>query len=178
MIWLFVRIAILTNIKTHVLWGNTNKTRRFLYISFWSLRILYNNQLIVIMAASLGTNAVAVARVHNINSYIFSKYLPINDFYYEYAFRLPAAPTHITRKATNRILFCFLYPGESSLVSYLVSIYGLDYGLEQCHISWRRTILLTVQRKLNDSFTVADSNSFWVLCNLFPTAQNEYLGLF
>ena len=56
-------------------WGNSNKYPKhmyyeeirikqgLLYISFWPLRILYNSKFIL-MATSLGTNAVVVMRVH------------------------------------------------------------------------------------------------------------------
>ena len=48
--------------KTYVLWGNKNKTRSFVHIIL-SIKDYFQQQFIL-MATSLGSNAVAVTSVH------------------------------------------------------------------------------------------------------------------
>ena len=67
MFWIFVRIASVTNFQ-NVFCEEIRTMQGLSYISICSLKILYNSKFIL-MAASLGTNAVIVRRVHCIFVY-------------------------------------------------------------------------------------------------------------
>ena len=66
MFWIFVRIASLRHsnkYSKHILYGEIRIKQGLFYLSFCPLKILYNSKFII-MATSLGTNAVVVTRVH------------------------------------------------------------------------------------------------------------------
>ena len=66
MFWIFVRIASLGNSNKypkHIFHEEIRIKQGLFYILFCPLKILYNSEFIL-MATSLGTNAVVVTRVH------------------------------------------------------------------------------------------------------------------